>query len=347
MPLGKLSLLPSILAIAISTPANLHAQQTSTRVNRDTHEVSFVVSPFNVPPMDHHAMMNHSSMQMGHDEGVRTLYQFEWPVDGYAKGFRVEVRDAKGKVLPTTLLHHVTGVNLDRRQFIYPSSERLFGIGKETEAVLLPGQLAVPLEKGQRIGYYVAWNNDTGRELKGVSVHVIMTWVPASVSRQLIAVLPVWLDVNNEVGGTNTFDLTPGKSMKSFEFTPPVGGRILGIGGHLHDYGVAMRLEDAETGAVLVRLPATLDNGGRIVSMARKFYAFNALKLREGHRYRVVAEYNSPLREVVPKGAMGNMFAVIAPDDLRKWPAIDPSDPSFKRDMESLGIVFTSRRGTQ
>jgi hypothetical protein len=108
-----------------------------------------------------------------------------------------------------------------------------------------------------------------------------------------------------------------------------------------------MRLEDAETGAVLVRLPATLDNGGRIVSMARKFYAFNALKLREGHRYRVVAEYNSPLHEVVPKGAMGNMFAVIAPDDLRKWPAIDPSDPSFKRDMESLGIVFTSRPGTQ
>ena len=95
---------------------SLQAQQASTRVNQDTHEVSFIVSPFDVPPMDHHAMMNHASMQMGHDEGVRTLYQFVWPVDGYAKGFRVEVRDAKGKVLPTTLLHHVTGVTLDRRQ---------------------------------------------------------------------------------------------------------------------------------------------------------------------------------------------------------------------------------------
>ena len=44
---------------------------------------------------------------------------------------------------------------------------------------------------------------------------------------------------------------------------------------------------------------------------------------------------------------MGNMFAVIAPDDLKKWPAIDPADPQFKRDMASLGIVFTARPGTQ
>jgi hypothetical protein len=338
------------IAVALllsASPLSLAAQTASTRVNNDTHEVSFIVSSFDVAPMDHHAMMNHGSMQMGHDDAVRTLYQFEWPVDGYAKGFRVEVRDAKGKILPTTLLHHVTGVNLDRRQYIYSSSERLFGIGKETEAVLLPGKLAVPLEKGQRIGYYVAWNNETGKPLKGLSVHVVMTWVPATAARELIAVLPVWLDVNNEVGGTNTFDLTPGKSMKSFEFVAPVGGRILGVGGHLHDYGVAVRLEDAETNSVLVRLPATKDKSGHIVAMARKFYAFNALKLREGHRYRLVAEYDSPLREVVSKGAMGNMFAVIAPDDLRRWPAIDPRDPEFKRDMASLGVVFTSRPGTQ
>jgi len=333
-------------AVAVIITAPLSAQKPSTLIDNDKHEVSFIVSSFNVAPMDHHAMM-HGSMQMGHEEGVRTLYQFEWPVDGYAKGYRVEVRDAKGKVLPISLLHHVTGVTLDRRQYIYSSSERLFGIGKETEAVLLPGKLAVPLQKGQRIGYYVAWNNETGRELKGISVRVIMTWVPAAAARELIAVLPVWLDVNNEVGGTNTFDLSPGRSMKSYEFVAPVGGRILGIGGHLHDYGVAMRLEDAETGAVLVRLPATKDNAGKILAMARKFYAFNAIRLREGHRYRVVAEYDSPLREVVAKGAMGNILAVMAPDDLRKWPAIDPADPAFKKDMASLGLSSYARPGTQ
>lgn len=331
----------SALAFPWLAAVPAEAQQTSTSLDQARHEVSLIVSPFDVPAMDEHSMehgdMDHSSMQMGHD-GTRTLYQYTWPVDGYAKGFRVEVRDKNGKVLPASLLHHVTGVNIDRRQYIYSATERLFGIGKETEAVLLPGNIAVPLERGQRIGYYVAWHNDTGKDLKDISVRVIMTWVPKTVARDLVAVLPFWLDVNNEVGGTNTFDLVPGKSSKSYEFTAPVGGRILGIGGHLHDYGVAIRLDDAESGATLVRLAATKDANGRIKSMARKFYAFNALRLKEGHRYRIVAEYDSPLQTTVANGAMGNMLGVIAPDDLRRWPALDPSDPLFQRDIASLGL---------
>jgi hypothetical protein len=339
MTWGIARICSATLVVATLSAAPGRAQQLSTSIDQAKHEVSFIVSPFDVPAMDEHAMhdMDHSSMQMGHG-GPRTLYQFTWPVDGYAKGFRVEVRDKQGRVLPASLLHHVTGVNIDRRQYIYPSTERLFGMGKETEAVLLPGKIAVPLEPGQRIGYYVAWHNDTGKDLKAVSVRVIMTYVPASAKGELIAVLPFWLDVNNEVGGTNTFDLPPGKSSKSYEFTAPVGGRVLGIGGHLHDYGVAIRLDDAETGATLVRLAAKKDANGRILSMGRKFYAFNALRLKEGHRYRIVADYDSPLPTTVSKGAMGNILGVISPDDLRKWPALDPEDPAFQRDMASLGL---------
>jgi hypothetical protein len=334
------------LAILTLSAFPLGAQNPSTHIDAAKHEVFFDVGPFDVPAMHMHGGMDHSSMQMGH-EGVHTLYQFTWPVDGYAKGFRVEVRDARGKLLPVSLLHHVTGVTLDRRQYIYSAAERLFGIGKETEDVLLPGKLAVPLKKGQRIGYYVAWNNDTGKDLKGLTVRVTMTWAPAAVTRELIAVLPLWLDVNNEVGGTNTFDLPPGKSTKTFEFTAPSSGRILGISGHLHDYGVAMQLVDAESGAVLVRLAATKDQTGRIKSIARKFYAVNPIRLREGHRYRVVAEYDSPLKTSVAKGAMGNIVGVIAPDDLGRWPALDPQDPSVRRDFASLGLGSDRRPGTQ
>jgi hypothetical protein len=328
-------------AIAIAA-APLPAQSTTTEIDAARHEVALVVGPFDVPAVSEHAMThggtNHSSMQMDHGDRVLTLYRFDWPVDGYAKGIRVEVRDSKGKLLPRSLLHHVIGVNLDRRQFIYPATERLFGIGKETESIALPGKLAVPLERGQRLGYYVAWHNDTGRDFSGVTVRVILNWAPGSVTRDLIAVLPLWLDVANEVGGSNTFDLVPGKSARPFEFVAPVGGRILGIGGHLHDYGVAMRLEDAESGATLVRLPARKDAEGHIQSMARKFYALNAIRLKAGHRYRVVAEYDSPLDRTLVKGAMGHISAVFAPDDLRRWPAIDPSDPDFRKDVASLGI---------
>lgn len=335
-----------LLAFATFWAIPLQAQNPATRIDASRHEVSFDVGPFDVPAMNMRGMAQ-STMQMDHDESVRTLYQFTWPVDGYAKGFRVEVRDARGKLLPSSLLHHVTGVNLDRREYIYSATERLFGVGKETQAVMLPGNLAVPLQKGQRIGYYVGWNNDTGKDLKALTVKVVMTFAPASVTRDLTAVLPFWLDVNNEVGGTNTFDLPPGKSLKRFEFTAPASGRILGVSGHLHDYGVAMQLEDAESGAVLVRLAASRDASGRVQSVARKFYAANAIRLREGHRYRVVAEYDSPMKQSSPKAAMGNIVGIIAPDDLRRWPSLNPDDPSVKRDLASLGLNSRGRAASQ
>ena len=57
--------------------------------------------------------------------------------------------------------------------------------------------------------------------------------------------------------GATTFDLAPGRSSVAAEFTPPTGGRLIGVGGYLHDYGVQMQIADTATDSVLVRLEAT------------------------------------------------------------------------------------------
>jgi hypothetical protein len=272
---------------------------------------------------------------MDHESYPKKLFRFDWPVEGAVKSFRVELRDSHGKWLPHSLLHHVIGVNRDRRMMVYPAAERLFGMGQETDALELPGTIAVPLGKGQRLGYYVAWHNETGHDIDGVTVRLIMKYTTA---RQVTPVLPMLLDVNNVIAGDNRFDLPPGKSSKAFEFTAPAAGRILGIGGHLHDYGVGVRLEDAESGATLVRLNGTRDAKGKIKSVGRKFFPLNPIRLQAGHRYRVVAEYDNPTNQVIAKGAMANMAGVFSPDDLRTWPAIDASDPTFQKDVESLGL---------
>ncbi len=102
-------------------------------------------------------------------------------------------------------------INFDRRQFIYPMAERLFGIGRETPDVSLPGTLVVPLDRGQRLGFYVAWHNDSGRDLHGVTVRIAIEWIPLNVAlRSFTPVLPVYFDADNEVGATNTFDVPPG-----------------------------------------------------------------------------------------------------------------------------------------
>ena len=38
---------------------------------------------------------------------------------------------------------------------------------------------------------------------------------------------------------------------------------------------------------------------------------------------------------------MAHMSGVFAPDDLSKWPAIDPNNPDYQRDLASLQVRGT------
>lgn len=329
--------LASLVALAASE--RLTAQSVQTRVDSARHEIIVEAGPFDVPAMDPEMAKDMDmDMSMHHDQEMR-VFPFEWPVDGFGRGFRIEVRDASGNLLPRSLLHHLIAINFDRRQFIYSAAERLFGIGKESPEVSLPGTLVVPLDKGQHLGFYVMWHNED-RDLVGVTVRIVMKWVPAKAARAYTPVLPVYLDVANEIGGNNTFDVPPGKSTRTFDFEAPVGGQFFGVSGHLHDYGKAVRLDDGETGKTLVRLTATRSTDGRIRGVSRKIFLFRPLRLRGGHRYRIVAEYDSPLTGTIKDGAMASIVGVFAPDSFAQWPEIDREDAQFRRDIESLRLAI-------
>jgi hypothetical protein len=339
----------SCLILPAAVAGRLPAQTVTTRVDSARHEVVVDAGPFSIPAEDPEMLMEMKlgNIAMHHDNEVQ-VFRFDWPVDGLARGFRLELRNASGAPLPAALLHHLIAINFDRRQFTYSATERLFGAGREAQQASLPGTLAVPLDLGQRLGFYVVWHNETGHDVAGATLRIVMSWVPRKAAARYTAVMPVYLDVNNVVGGDNTFDIPPGKSSKAFEFQAPVGGQLIAISGHLHDYGVALRLEDAETDKVLVRLVGRRDADGKILGVAQKVFLFRPLRLHDGHRYRVVAEYDSPLKHTIEKGAMGNIDGVFAPDFPSRWPAIDPDDPTFRKDIESLKIVvpMTDPTGT-
>jgi len=107
----------------------------------------------------------------------------------------------------------------------------------------------------------------------------------------------------------------------------------------MHDYGKSVRLEDAETGKTLVTLAAERDAAGKIIRIQRKTFLLNPLRLRQGHRYRIVTEYDSPVHQTIAAGGMANILGVFSPDLNSPWPALDPEDPTFKKDIESLPIV--------
>ena len=280
-------------------------------------------------------MMDHG---MSHDTPIQ---DFDWPVDGWFRGYRIDLVDEHGQPVPRHILHHMIMVNFGRRQLLYPAAERLMGAGTETdEEVSVPKTIGIPLTPGMRLGMYVAWHNDTGKDLDGVFLKVTMLWTPKNQNPQPVNSLPIYMDVNLTVGGSNTFDVVPGKSTKSYEFTLPVGGRLLGVGGHLHDYGVRVRLEDAETGKEITEVKATRDSAGHVSKVSRKLYGVTGegLKLKANHRYRVVGEYDNPTGETLVKGAMAHMVGLFVPDDMAKWPAINPADPTYQRDLASLQV---------
>ncbi len=322
----------------------------SSRIVISTGPFHLPANPAGMKGMHMHGGGGHAmeGMEGMEHHSVSHFMRFDWPVDGWLRGFRVDMTDASGKPLPGDLLHHLIGVNLDRRQLVYHAVERLFGWGSETDPVELPSGLAVPLNDGEHLGMYAMFDNETGKDVDAY-LRVTIPYVSTADGKHPRAVLPLYIDVNNVIGGTTTFDVPPGKSTHSFEFEVPTSVRLLAVGGHMHDYGESVSLEDAETGKVLVRLKAKRDKQGHVEGVGRFVFGYNtdALHLVANHRYRVVGTYDNPSDTTVKNGGMAHINGAVVPDDVHKWPTLDPNDPLVKKDIASLpsGGVQSSANG--
>jgi len=328
--LATLSLLAGTPTVAPDTAS------LSVSVDSSAKQIILTVGPFHL--VDRSSEDAHAHSGAGHDTPV---YHFSWPIEGWLRGFEIEVIDGAGNALPRHIMHHMIMVNFDRRQLIYPAAERIMGAGSETMDYNLPKTIGVPVRPGSDLGMYIAWHNDTGEPMDDVYFRLALNWTPRNQMPQPVSSMPVYFDVNLTVGGTNTFDIPPGISEKSYEFSLPVSGRLLGVGGHMHDYGSEVRLEDAESGKVIATVKADRDADGRVLGMERSLFGVSGRgkKLEADHRYRVVGVYDNPMDMTIDLGAMAHMVGLFVPDDMAKWPAVDPDDPDYQKDLASLADV--------
>ena len=244
--------------------------------------------------------------------------------------------DSSGAELPQHLMHHLVGIDFAHRQLLEGDLVRFIAAGVETHDVVLPRFLGVPMKSGQQLAIYAGWHNPGNKDYDGVYIRLAMPYLPSNTLVKPISVFPVQMDVNNTPGQPNVYDLPPGKTSKSFEFTMPIAGRFLGVGGHLHDYGVDLRLEDATTGKVLSRVASTRDSVGHVTAVGRKYYPVLGLHMDAGRKYRVVGSYDAPQKDTLVNGAMAIFAGVFAPNDPSKWPAANFNDPETHADIESL-----------
>jgi len=311
----------------------------SVRVQIDSSRktVTITAGPFTIPG-------NHAAAAAGHDHhaaGAQTPFlRFAWPVSGWLYGFDLTVTDAGGQPLPRKVIHHVNVMNLERRALLYDAVERTLAVGSETDDVQLPRSVGFPLRAGTAMGLLAAWANDSHEAIEGVRLVIRFRWSPTNLNPRPLDVLPLYLDVNYQRPGQSvSYDLAPGRTVRSFEFTLPLEGRLLGVGGHLHDYGEELYLEEVESGRQVVRLKARTGPDGKLQQVERRLFGVtgDGIRLREGRRYRLTAVYQNPTGATIPNGAMGIMIGLFAPADLRQWPRVDPTNPGIRADIEALG----------
>jgi hypothetical protein len=306
---------------------------SAVQVDSARKEIRIVAGPFRIAAMAHDS----DDMMMMDTPVLRVA----WPVSGWVRGYSVQLCDGDaiaGTALARGMVHHVGLANYSRRELLYPMVERLMAVGKETPRVSLPGGVGVPLARGDTLGLYSAFHDVDGRTVERAYVIVTLPWIPAGHSHP-IDVMPFFVDANSVIGGTSAWDLPPGRSQKSAEFTMPLSGSILALGGHVHDYARSVRLEDAENGKVLVRLDTKLTSDGHLITLGKRVFGFHeeGLPLLAHHRYRVIALYDNPTGRVIKQGGMASMAGAFVPDDVRQWPLLDPLNADVKRDIASVG----------
>ncbi len=331
------SSLALILALAASPLAAQSSPNTPTTVKITVdsirHNVVIVAGPFDL--VGHGNMPGMGSGVMHHTSESKMM-RFAWPVTGALNGVNVTLTDPHGAPVPGNVIHHLVMYNFDRRQLIHESVERVFAWGQDTQEITLPAGVGVPLPLGDHLGFLIAWHNDSGHDIKGATVTITMPYeVPKDMK---VAVYPWYLDVSNVNGGDNSYDLPAGKSTKTFDFTIPVDGRMIAVGGHMHPYGKSVSLVDVASGKVMIKLDATKSKDGQVRGVERFVYGFHedALPLQANHPYRLVASYDNPTGKPIAKGGMAQLNGIFEPTDFSLWPKLDLNDPETKKDVASL-----------
>ncbi len=302
--------------------------QPTVRVVTDSARQEIVVSvgPIDIAPATpytHH--------------GAESYHVIEWPVSGWMRGYRVDLVDSAGRLLPRALLHHAGMANLDRRQVAYPIAERVFAAAHETAPVVLPKSMGLPLSTGQRMVLYYGLVNPDTTAVTGVVLQVRIPWAEID-ARGITSILPFYANARALSEETISFDVPVGRSATAAEFTVSTDGWLRVVGGHLHDHGVELRIEDAESNKVLARVRGKREAGGRLVEVSRARFPLKrkGLRLRAGHRYRVVAVYDNVTGAVIKGGAMGFVAGAFIPENVATLERVDVTDVAYARDARML-----------
>ncbi len=168
------------------------------------------------------------------------------------------------------MLHHVVNVNFSRpdvtcRPTLFGDAINLLGLVEGgNERFFASGNERTLMEVPAGYGYYVGAGDEWGLIVDVMNMAMMdrqyefkytFEWVQAAEP-----VTPVWLDIDQ--CSDSEVDTTTGYSDLEYTWRSTLNGRIVAIGGHLHDQGIAISVENATTGETICTSRAGYAAGG-------------------------------------------------------------------------------------
>jgi len=278
-----------------------------SKVDSNAHSVTLRVGPMNLPVNTDHVKMPQPP-------------DLIWavPFEGWLLAYHPRLVDSNGNTVPGTVLHHTAFWNENRADFLCPNKEEhIFGAGSEmTDWAEVPGY-GYHVEKGDRIRIETMVYNPTPTSYDKVYLEVAIPFQEATGDANATPpprknVYPAWMDVAS--CGNSGYDLPAGKSTKSGTVTVKYDGVLVGVGGHLHDYGRQVVLQNSSRKETVATLDATVDAEGRLESVPVKlFVQEGGYKFAANDVLKISAAYDNPTGELLRDGAMGIAVGYFVP----------------------------------
>lgn len=265
---------------------------------------------------------------MAHDGGHTTEpFWLEIPESGWIHAWDYTLTDANGALDPRGVLHHFKILDPEARELFSEVMLHVVASGEETAPVTLPRQLGYRVEAGDSLLVTAMFHNATSADLAGVDLDVTLRYSPEGEWAPPLDVMPFFAHVARDWDEV-AYDVPAGRSQRSVEITPLIGGRVLALGGHLHRYGKTLTLRSLSDGGVVWEGQATVDDRGNVLDIPQEHYVWSSgPRLEKGRSYRLTAVYDNPTGETIVGGGMATLGGIIVPDE--PWPEVDPRSAEY------------------
>lgn len=272
--------------------------------NSIAHEITVRIGPVNLPANTEHTAV-----------AQPPTFWLTIPFDGWLTAYHPSITDAKDQPAPNKLLHHVAFFDTARPDFLCANKEEhIFGAGAEmNDWPMIPG-FGYRVHKNDRIRISTMFRNPTMKNYSDVFLQVRIGYQMLSEDHAALKdIYPAWFDVME--CGASAYDLVPGESTKTAQFKLRYSGKLLALGGHLHDYGQWLVLKNLQTNETIATLEAVADPKGRILSMPVELLVDRGgVPLRSGDLIEVTDAYENPTSKPITDGAMGIVVGYFLPD---------------------------------